>query len=214
MPCCPGVGVRVDEDMSVIERSDQLELVAHQHAVAEHVSRHVADAHDRDRSRIGVDAQLVEVPLHRLPGTAGRDPQLLVVVAGGPPGRESRRRARIRTRQRGRWPRRRTSPCPLSAATTRYGSSSSSTTTPSGWNHTAVDKVVGDVEQAADELFVGRLHCSAQLRPPPQAGCAARSPPSTLSVRSRRSWSSVPSSSRGPRCGSPPSSSTTGCRPG
>ena len=43
---------------------------------------------------------------------------------------------------------------PLSAATTRYGSSSSWRTTSGGWMICAVDDVVGDVEQAGDILAV------------------------------------------------------------
>ncbi len=51
------------------------------HAVAEHVARHVADARDRDRLGLVVDVDLAEVALDRLPGAAGGDAHLLVVVA-------------------------------------------------------------------------------------------------------------------------------------
>ena len=52
-----------------------------QHAVAEHVARHVADAGDGDGLGLDVDVDLAEVALHRLPGAARRDAHLLVVVA-------------------------------------------------------------------------------------------------------------------------------------
>ena len=52
-----------------------------QHAVAEHVARHVADADDGDGGRVGVDAEVAEVAAHRLPGALGGDAHLLVVVA-------------------------------------------------------------------------------------------------------------------------------------
>ena len=46
--------------------------VAAEHAVAEHVTRHVADADDRDRLVLHVDAELGEVVADRLPGALGR----------------------------------------------------------------------------------------------------------------------------------------------
>ena len=52
-----------------------------QHAVAEHVAGHVADARDRHRLALDVDVHLAEMPLHGLPGAARRDAHLLVVVA-------------------------------------------------------------------------------------------------------------------------------------
>ena len=52
-----------------------------QHAVAEHVARHVADAGDGEGRGLDVLAELAEVPLHRFPGAAGGDAHLLVVVA-------------------------------------------------------------------------------------------------------------------------------------
>ena len=52
-----------------------------QHAVAEHVARHVADADHGEVVGVDVDAQGLEVELDRLPGAAGGDAHLLVVVA-------------------------------------------------------------------------------------------------------------------------------------
>ena len=43
-----------------------------QHAVAEHVARHVADADDRERLALHVAAELAEVALDRLPGARAR----------------------------------------------------------------------------------------------------------------------------------------------
>ena len=59
-----------------------------QHAVAEHVAGHVADADDGEVLGLGVDAQLAEVALDRLPGAAGGDAHRLVVVADRAAGGE------------------------------------------------------------------------------------------------------------------------------
>ena len=61
-----------------------------QHAVAEHVARHVADAGDGEVGRLRVDAHLAEVALDRLPRAARGDAHRLVVVA-----RRAARRERV-----------------------------------------------------------------------------------------------------------------------
>ena len=83
-----GIRVRIDEDMQVIEGSDQLRLFRQQHAVAEDIARHVADTDRREGLALNVLAEFAEVPLDRLPGAPGRDAHGLVVVAGGTAGRE------------------------------------------------------------------------------------------------------------------------------
>jgi len=65
----------------VVERGDELDVLGEQHAVPEDVARHVADTDDREVVAVGVDAEVPEVPAHRLPGAAGGDAHLLVVVA-------------------------------------------------------------------------------------------------------------------------------------
>ena len=74
--------------MPVVEGPDQPDLIRAEHAVAEHVARHVADADDGERSLIDVVPELAEVPAHALPGAAGGDPERLVVVAGRAARRE------------------------------------------------------------------------------------------------------------------------------
>ncbi len=74
--------------MTVIEGRDQLDLPRQQHPVAENVTTHVPDAHDREGLRLDVFPPLREVPLHRLPCTAGGDPDDLVVIPVGAPGSE------------------------------------------------------------------------------------------------------------------------------
>ena len=49
--------------MAVIKGGDQLERLGQQHAVAEHVTRHIAAAGDSDRVSLDVDAQFQEVSL-------------------------------------------------------------------------------------------------------------------------------------------------------
>ena len=66
----------------MVERRHQLDVRRQQHAVAEHVAGHVADACDGERRLLDVLAKLAEVALHRFPRAARGDAHLLVVVAG------------------------------------------------------------------------------------------------------------------------------------
>ncbi len=103
---------RVEEDVLMIERRLQPHVRRQQHAVAEHVTRHVADAAGRELLRLNVDAELAEVALHALPRAAGRDAHALVVVTGGAARRERIAQPEARTRARSHSRCRRTSPCP------------------------------------------------------------------------------------------------------
>ncbi len=82
------VRIRIEEDVPVVERADQLDVTGEQHAVAEHVAGHVANPDNGEVGGLDVGPQLAEVALDRLPGAAGRDRHLLVVVAGGAAGGE------------------------------------------------------------------------------------------------------------------------------
>ena len=82
------IGSGVDEDVAVVEGGEELDRARPQHAVAEDVARHVADADDGERRALDVGPELAEMPLHRFPGAAGGDAHLLVVVAGRAAGRE------------------------------------------------------------------------------------------------------------------------------
>ena len=82
------IGVGIDENMAMIERRDELDVFREQHAVAEHVARHVADARNGEVGRLRVDAHLAEVALHRFPRAARGDAHLLVVVSRRPAGGE------------------------------------------------------------------------------------------------------------------------------
>ena len=62
-----GVGARVDENVTMIERGDELHVRRQQQPVAEHVAAHVADADHREVFLRRVDAELAEVALHGLP---------------------------------------------------------------------------------------------------------------------------------------------------
>ena len=59
--------------MQVVEGGDQPDVARQQHAVAEDVAGHVADADDGEVLRLDVGADLAEVALHRLPGAARGD---------------------------------------------------------------------------------------------------------------------------------------------
>ena len=52
------IGIRVEEHVPVVERGDQPDVPRQQHAVAEHVAGHVADADDREVRVLHVDAEL------------------------------------------------------------------------------------------------------------------------------------------------------------
>ena len=101
-----------------------------------------------------VDAQPAEVAPHGLPRAARGDPHPLVVVAGRPARRE-----RVAEPEAApaaiSFATSENVAVPLSAATTRYGSSPSWRTTPLGRDDPALDDVVGDVEQRAHERAVG-----------------------------------------------------------
>src|SRR5699024_900594 len=76
-----GLRVRVQEYVQVVERRLQAQPVCVEHAVAEHVACHVADAGSGERVLLHVDTQLTEVAGNGLPRAAGGDPLRLVVVA-------------------------------------------------------------------------------------------------------------------------------------
>ena len=115
----------------MVERGEQAD-VRQQHAVAEHVAGHVADADAGEVLRLRVAAQRAEVALDRFPGAAGGDAHALVVVADRTAGGE--RIVQPEAMHRGAMPLAMSEnvAVPLSAATTRYGSSPSWRTTSAG----------------------------------------------------------------------------------
>ena len=82
------VRIGVEEDVPVVERRDQPDVLGEQHPVAEHVAGHVADADHGEVVLLGIHAQLAEVVLHRLPRSARSDAHCLVVVSLRPAGCE------------------------------------------------------------------------------------------------------------------------------
>ena len=75
-----GVWIGVEKDVTVVEGRDELDLARQQHAVAEYVARHVADADHGERFFLGVDAHFAEVAFDRFPRAARGDAHLLVVI--------------------------------------------------------------------------------------------------------------------------------------
>jgi hypothetical protein len=51
----------------MVERRHQTDLFGKQHAVAEHVARHVAHARNRERLVLDIHVEFAEMPLHGLP---------------------------------------------------------------------------------------------------------------------------------------------------
>ena len=64
----------------MVEGGHQPDVLTEQHPVAEHIAAHVADADHREVLRLGIEIELAEVPLDRLPCSPGRDAHRLVVV--------------------------------------------------------------------------------------------------------------------------------------
>ena len=85
LPGTRRIGIRVDEHVAMVERRHQADVPGQQHAVAEHVAGHVADAHAAEVLRLRVVPQRAEVALDRLPGAARGDAHALVVVADRAP---------------------------------------------------------------------------------------------------------------------------------
>ena len=79
---CLRIGIWVDEDIAVVECGEQSDRILAQHAVAEHIARHVADTDHVERRLADIDIHFAEMPLHRLPGAARGNAHGLVVVAG------------------------------------------------------------------------------------------------------------------------------------
>ncbi len=75
------IGVGVDEDVAVVEGDDQAGVLGQQHAVAEHVARHVADAHAGEVLVLAVAPEREEMALDRFPRAARGDAHALVAVA-------------------------------------------------------------------------------------------------------------------------------------
>src|SRR6185295_16048114 len=62
------IGIRIDENIAVVESRQQPDRVFTQHAIAEYVARHVPDADDVEWRLAYVDIHFAEMPLHRFPG--------------------------------------------------------------------------------------------------------------------------------------------------
>ena len=156
--------IGVDEDVRVVEGGLELGHRAQQHAVAEHVAAHVADADAGERLFLDVAAQHFEVVLDAFPGAARGDAFLLVVVADAAAGGERvaepeavlRRDAvgsvgEVRSALVGRDHQVRV----VAVAADHFGRMQDG----------AVDDVVGDVEQARDELAVAVDEVLVERRP-------------------------------------------------
>ena len=148
-----GVGLRVDEDVAVVEGRDQAGRLRAQQAVAEHVSAHVADPDTGEALGLGVDAALPEVSLHRDPRASGGDAHGLVVVADRAAAGEGvaqpeavlpRDPVGVVGERCG----------PLVGRDHEVGVVAVMTVHPTRRHRAAVGEVVGDVEQTGDERLV------------------------------------------------------------
>ena len=84
-----GTGVRIDEDVAVVEGGFEQDMLGQQHTVAEYVATHVADADYGEVFVLDVFTQMAEMAFYRFPRTACGDAHAFVVVAGAAAGGES-----------------------------------------------------------------------------------------------------------------------------
>ena len=56
-------------------------MLTEQHSVAEDIAAHIADADHGEILSLGIEIELAEVPLDRLPGSPSSDAHRLVVVS-------------------------------------------------------------------------------------------------------------------------------------
>ena len=151
-----------------------------QHAVAEHVARHVADADDGERRRLDVAVHLAEMPLHRFPGALGGDAHLLVVVAGRAARREGVVQPEAVLLADAHWRCRRRSPCPCRRRRRNRDRRCRGASTFSGGTTSSPSMIVGDRQQAGDEVDIGlacRPRRSASRLPPAGGALRERSRP-------------------------------------
>ncbi len=73
----------------MIERCDQPDLFGEQHAVSEHIARHIPDTGNGEFLCLGVVPHLAEMPFDRFPGATGGNRHFLMIVAGRAAGSES-----------------------------------------------------------------------------------------------------------------------------
>ena len=83
LPAHGRIGIGIDEDVTMVEGGHKLDGLGQQHAVAEDVARHVANADDADALLLHVDSHLGEMALDADPGAARSDAHRLVVIAIG-----------------------------------------------------------------------------------------------------------------------------------
>ena len=152
------VGVGIDEDVTMVESGDQLEVVRLQQPVAEHVARHVADSHHRDRRTVREVASPSRADAaDRFPRAARGNTERLVVVAVTAARRESVAQpevvlSRDRVGQIGKGRR------ALVGGHHQVGAVLVEHFDARRMHGTAVDHVVGQFEHRADERLVGVDH--------------------------------------------------------
>ena len=78
------IGCGIDENVAMVEGRDEPDVRRQQHAVAENIARHVADARDRKRLRLDIAVDLTKMPLHGLPRATRGNAHFFVIVANRP----------------------------------------------------------------------------------------------------------------------------------
>ena len=139
----------------MVEGGAQLDAFRQQHAVAEHVARHVADADDREGLGLGVAPHFPEMAFHRFPRAARGDAHLLVVVADRAARRECVAKPEIVVSgesvgdvREGR--------CALVGGDDEIGVVTIPRHDARRMHGLAVNDVVGELEKRADEHFICR----------------------------------------------------------
>jgi len=147
------IGVRVEEDVAMVEGGDQAHGARSEQPVPEHVAGHVADTHHAHGITGHVDTELPEVVGHRDPGALGGHAVALVVVAVPATGCEGVVEPEPGPRGDG-----------VGGVGEGRGAAVGSDDEvgviavvadhPGWWHHPVAVEVIGDVEQAPDEGHV------------------------------------------------------------
>ena len=67
--------------MQVVKGNNQARMLRQQHTISKYVTAHVAYANTSEVSGLTIDTNFAEVTFNRLPGTAGSNAHLLMVIA-------------------------------------------------------------------------------------------------------------------------------------
>ena len=147
------VGRGVEENMPVVKGRHQPGRTRQQHPIAEHIARHIAHAHHADRIGLNIHAHFAEMALDRNPCPARGDAHRLVVIALRPAAGEGIVQPEVLFRRQ-RIGRVGESRSALVGGDHEIGVLPIEHHHARRMHHRAIDDIVGEREQRADEELV------------------------------------------------------------